>query len=77
MGPVAEDEVVKILKEKDPIARKSAARILQDIGGQKSLLGLQRAAADPRDVSAAAAAKLALEVVRERVKQSKPSSQPG
>jgi hypothetical protein len=76
MGPVAEDEVVKILKEKDPIARKSAARILQEIGGQKSLLGLQRAAADPRDVSAAAAAKLALEVVRERVKQSKPSAVP-
>src|SRR5204863_7496498 len=73
IGPVAEEEVNKLLKERDANVRKNAARILEEIGGQKSLLNLQRASTDPRDVAAAEAAKRALDAVRERLKsQPKP-----
>jgi HEAT repeat protein len=74
MGPVAEDEVVKLLKERDPAVRKNAARILEEIGGQKSLISLQRASTDPRDPGAAEAARRALETVRERIKSSRASA---
>jgi HEAT repeat protein len=74
MGPVAEDEVVKLLRERDAASRLGAARVLQEIGGTKSLAALQRASTDPRDAGAANAAKVALEMVRERVKQSKASA---
>jgi HEAT repeat protein len=76
MGPVAEDEVVKLLRERDNTVRKNAARILQEIGTQKSVAALQRASTDPRDATAAQAAQIALEMVKERVKQSKPATSP-
>jgi HEAT repeat protein len=76
MGPVAEDDVLKLLRERDKDVRKNAARILQEIGTQKSLAALQRASTDSRDATAAQAAQIALETVKERVKQSKATSAP-
>jgi HEAT repeat protein len=76
MGPVAEDEVVKLLREKNADARKHAARILEEIGTGKSLAELHRASNDPRDKPAAEAAKLAEDTVRARVKEKKPATQP-
>ena len=71
MGPVAEDEVIKLLREKDAAVRSNAARILQDIGTAKCLPELRRASKDPRDRAAATIAELALDVVNERVKQAR------
>jgi hypothetical protein len=77
MGPVAEDEVIKLLRERNADVRKDAARILSEIGTNKCLQELRRAAADPRDATAAAEAKSAVATVLERVKQSKsPASTP-
>jgi HEAT repeat protein len=71
MGAIAEDEVIKLTKEPNATARTAAARILQEIGTGKSLSPLRRAAQDPRDAGAAAAARVALEIVNERWKASK------
>lgn len=71
LGPVAEDDLCKAVRDPNPDGRKYAARVLQEIGGQKSLIPLQKAAADARNVEAQQAAKIALELVRERYKQSK------
>jgi HEAT repeat protein len=68
MGPVAEDEVIKLLREKDPTVRTNAARILDEIGTNKSIVELRRESRDTRDVAAAAAAKSAMETVTARVK---------
>lgn len=72
MGPVAEAEVVKLLKERNPSVRTAAARIIQEIGTVKSLAGLKRASQDPRDYGAAAAAQVALDIVTDRWKTNKP-----
>ena len=69
-GPAAEDEALFMLKEREPAARISAARILQEIGTKKSLYGLQVASKDPRDPAAAEAAAKAWEVVRQRAANS-------
>jgi predicted Zn finger-like uncharacterized protein len=74
MGPVAEDEVVKLLRDRNNEVRRNAARILEEIGTQKSLLELRRASTDPRDASAAASAKLAVDSVMNRTKQPKPAT---
>jgi hypothetical protein len=74
MGPVAEDEAINRLREKEPAARSAAARILDAVGTEKSLQPLRRAASDMRDAGAAAAARSALETVSARVKQSKPAT---
>jgi HEAT repeat protein len=71
MGPVAEDEVIKLVKGPDAAGRTAAARILQEIGTVKSLAALKRASQDPRDANAAAAAKVALDIVNERLKAEK------
>jgi HEAT repeat protein len=71
MGPVAEDEVIKLVKAPDAAGRTAAARILQEIGTVKSLAALKRASQDPRDANAAAAAKVALDIVNERLKAEK------
>ncbi len=72
MGPVAEAEVVKLLRERSPSVRTAAARILQEIGTVKSLAGPRRASQDPRDYGAAAAAQVALDIVTDRWKTNKP-----
>ncbi|HYO10665.1 MAG TPA: hypothetical protein VER17_17000, partial [Tepidisphaeraceae bacterium] len=74
MGPVAEDEVVKLLREKDPKVRGNAARILEQIGTNKCLIELRRASNDPRDAMAASIAKAALDTVMARVKAAKPAT---
>jgi hypothetical protein len=71
MGPIAEDEVIKLLRQPDAKVRTNAARILSDVGTEKCLIELRRAANDPRDVAAAAVARSSLESVLARVKQSK------
>jgi hypothetical protein len=73
MGPVAEDEVIKLVKGPDASGRTAAARILQEIGTIKSLAALKRASQDPRDTNAAVAAKVALDIVNERLKGQKAS----
>jgi HEAT repeat protein len=74
IGPVAEDEVVKLLRNNDAKVRANAARILDTIGSQKCLIELRRASNDPRDPSAAAVAKAAVDSVMARVKASKPAT---
>src|SRR5205814_7548771 len=74
MGPVAEDDVMKLLKERNADARRNAARVLEEIATQKCLIELRRASTDPRDTSAALAAKQALESVMARVKEQKASA---
>jgi HEAT repeat protein len=71
LGPVAEDEAIARLREKEPTARAGAARILSAVGTSKCLIELRRAANDPRDAGAAATARSALETVLARVKQTK------
>ena len=70
-GPVAEPEVLKLLRDKNPAARLAAAQILEQIGTVKSLTELRRASKDPRDKAAAAAAERALTAVQERRDQAK------
>jgi HEAT repeat protein len=67
IGPAAEDEAIKLLRQKDATVRANAARILGEVGTKKSTYELTRASKDPRDPGAAAAAKLALEAVKSRV----------
>jgi hypothetical protein len=67
MGPIAEDDTIKLLLEKNNDARKNAAKILSEIGTKKSLAGLLRAANDPRDAGAATMARAAHEAVKARV----------
>ena len=67
MGPVAEQEVSRVLRESDPIARKAAAEVLEVTGGYLSRANLQRASRDPRDPDAAAAAAKALDAVNARI----------
>ena len=74
LGPIAEDEAIGRLREKEPTARAAAARILSAVGTQKCLIELRRAANDPRDAGAAAAARSALETVLSPVKQAKPAT---
>lgn len=69
LGPVAEEEMIKLLNERDAEIRRNAARVLHEIGTGKSILGLQRASTDARDAGAAAAAKTSLTAVRDRVKE--------
>jgi HEAT repeat protein len=79
MGPVAEDEVIKLTKQPEAAARAASARILQEIGTAKSLAALKRASTDPRDATAAAAARIAWDIVNERVKATRttaPTSAP-
>lgn len=71
MGSVAEPEVIKLLRERDGNVRTAAARILQEIGTVKSVVLLKRATLDQRDPGAAAAARVALDIVNERVKSAK------
>jgi hypothetical protein len=67
MGPVAEDDMIKLLLEKDANARRLGAKVLAEVGGVKSIQPLQRAARDNRDPAAAAVAGRALEAVKDRV----------
>jgi HEAT repeat protein len=76
MGPVAEDEVIKLTKAPEANGRTAAARILQEIGTVKSLAALKRASQDPRDPGAAAAARVAFDIVNERVKAAKATTAP-
>ncbi len=76
MGSIAEDEVIKLLRQPDASVRANAARILSEIGTEKCLLELRRAADDPRDVAAAAVARSSLENVLARVKQAKSIAAP-
>ena len=71
MGPVAEDEVIKLVKGPDAAGRTAAAHILQETGTIKSVAALKRASQDPRDANAAAAAKVALDILNERLKEQK------
>jgi hypothetical protein len=71
MGPVAEDEVIKLVKGPDAAGRIAAAHILQETGTIKSVAALKRASQDPRDANAAAAAKVALDILNERLKEQK------
>ena len=71
MGPVAEPELIKTLKDPNATARTGAARVLQEIGTVRSLATLKRASLDQRDPGAAAAARVALDIVSERVKAAK------
>ena len=72
MGPLAEDEVIKLLREKSAEARRLAAEVLAEIGTRKSIAPLYRAKNDPRNESAAAAAERAWSTVSERAKAGKP-----
>ncbi|HEX8340496.1 MAG TPA: HEAT repeat domain-containing protein [Tepidisphaeraceae bacterium] len=67
MGPMAEDEVLKLLGDKNKNVRTHAARMLMSIGTKKCVPALTRAANDPRDLLAAATAKSALAQVRQRI----------
>jgi len=71
MGPVAEPEIVKTLKDANATARTAAARIAQEIGTIRSVAALKRASLDQRDLGAAAAARVALDIVNERVRTAK------
>jgi hypothetical protein len=71
MGPVAEPEIVKTLKDPNATARTAAARIAQEIGTIRSVAALKRASLDQRDPGAAAAARVALDIVNERVRTAK------
>lgn len=71
IGPACEVEVLKLLREKNAVARREAARVLERVGGSKSIPELLRASNDPRDKPAADAAKQALDAVRQRVKSAK------
>jgi HEAT repeat protein len=62
---------MKLLRDPHADVRRNAARILEEIGTQKCLIELRRASADPRDTSAALAAKQALDGVMVRVKEQK------
>ncbi len=68
MGPVAEDEVIKLLREKIGSVRALAAEVLAEIGTRKSIAPLYRAKNDPRDAGAAAAAGAAWSTVSARAK---------
>jgi HEAT repeat protein len=63
IGPVAEDEVVKYVRQANPKVRIAAVQILEKIGGQRSLAALNQAAnmKDPKDPGAEAAARAAQE----------------
>jgi HEAT repeat protein len=63
MGPAAEEEVIKYVRQANPKVRIAAVRVLEKIGGQRSLAALNQAAntKDPKDPSADAAAKAAQE----------------
>jgi len=71
MGPVVEPEIVKTLKDPNATARTAAARIAQEIGTIRSVAALKRASLDQRDPGAAAAARVALDIVNERVRTTK------
>jgi HEAT repeat protein len=77
MGPVAEPELIKTLKDPNPTARTAAARVLQEVGTVRSVATLKRASLDQRDPGAAAAARVALDVVSERVKAAKATATTG
>ena len=79
MGPVAEEEVLKmnLLRDRSPEVRRNASRILEEAGTRSSLIELRHASADPRDSAAALAAKNALDAVTARMKEQKvATSQP-
>ena len=76
MGPIAEDESINRLREKEPQARVAAARILSAVGTQKCMSELRRASKDLRDPAAAAAARSALANVTARVKPATAPSSP-
>ncbi|MFT3786107.1 MAG: hypothetical protein QM770_08075 [Tepidisphaeraceae bacterium] len=77
MGPVAEDEVIKLLREQNDDVRYNAAKILQEIGTRKSMAALYTAGKDARFRKAAAAAQIAYDDVKTRVKSStQPTSAP-
>jgi HEAT repeat protein len=69
LGQPAEDELVrqKAMWHANARVRTAAARVLQEIGTTKSLPSLERGAHDPRDASAAAAARQALAAVKARL----------
>ncbi len=70
MGGDAEDAVDKLLADADRATRQAAARVLAVIGTERSIPALTAAAKQPQD-SAAAAAKQALDAVRNRGKRSR------
>jgi HEAT repeat protein len=71
LGPVAEEEAIRLLRDRNPGVAANAARILETIGTQKCLIELRRLSNDPRDPSTAATARIALDAVLARVKQAK------
>lgn len=76
MGPVAEPEVLKLLGNPNPIARRAAASILEAVGTVKSVRPLMAATQD-RDMIVAETAKISLAAVRERLAAAtQPSTQP-
>jgi HEAT repeats/PBS lyase HEAT-like repeat len=65
MGPAAEDAVLPYLKHADHWVRMEAAKVLGDVGTDKSLPGL-RELSESRDGLAPGAAKQAMEAIRKR-----------
>lgn len=67
MGPVAEDETLKLLEGGNPDVRVAACEVLEQIGGQKSLKRLSAYIRDKRDRAFNDAATAAYEAVKARV----------
>ncbi len=68
-GPVAEADMLRLLVNKDPKARMTAAKVLAEVGGSKSLQPLARASNDRRDADAAAVAQRAYVTVKDRTQR--------
>jgi HEAT repeat protein len=66
IGPAAEDEVIKLLSDKDTTTRLNATRILQQIGTSKSLQPLGVLAKDAQDRVCQPVAQGAISDIRKR-----------
>jgi hypothetical protein len=76
MGPVAEDDVIKVLVEKNDKARLAAINILAEIGTQKSLKPLGYVVSDKRALADVDAGNAAIAEIRERIGKPNASATP-
>jgi predicted Zn finger-like uncharacterized protein len=67
MGPIAEDDVIKILDQKSVKARQAACNVLAEVGTQKSLRPLGYVVSDNKSPGDADAANAAIAQIRERL----------
>ena len=66
MGPVAEDEVIKLLRDRQPAVRRDACVILGVIGSPKAIPQISALINDPKNPEIPQAAKAALDAIRAR-----------